>query len=176
MIRCELSQGWGWLTTSHILLCFLEQEITGGTRGGAEFENNLLFLTYSTASPKTRVCVQAHTYPEWLNMCVHTHIPEKLSMCANRHTHTPWVVGKNSDNYKLLKCFLCLLRGKIGGGDYLQIWHASWICLYGEYYPSCVDVENQWCWSIPLPTSCFQTFPPSTIQLKAHPSVKSCLI
>nr|XP_033695368.1 promethin isoform X1 [Tursiops truncatus] len=34
-------------------------------------------------------------------------------------------------------------RGKIGGGDYIQIWHASWMCLFGEYYPSCVEVENQ---------------------------------
>uniref|UniRef100_A0A8D0ZSJ6 Lipid droplet assembly factor 1 n=2 Tax=Sus scrofa TaxID=9823 RepID=A0A8D0ZSJ6_PIG len=34
------------------------------------------------------------------------------------------------------------------------------------------NIENR-CWSIPLCTSRFQTFPPSTVQLKAHPSVKS---
>ena len=54
----------------------------------------------------------------------------KVHMHAHTHTHT--MAGKSSDNYELLKLFLYLLGEEVGSEDYTQIWHASWICLYGE--------------------------------------------
>ena len=48
------------------------------------------------------------------------------------HTCTHTMTGKSSDNYELLKLFLYFLGEEVGGEDYTQIWHASWICLYGK--------------------------------------------
>lgn len=42
------------------------------------------------------------------------------------------MTGESSDNYELSKLFLYFLGEEVGGEPYTHIWHASWICLFGE--------------------------------------------
>ena len=82
------------------------------------------------------VCENIYIISDLLRVCTHVYTRVIKHVCqsthTHTHTHTHTMAGKSSDNYELLKLFLYLLGEEVGSEDYTQIWHASWIYLYGE--------------------------------------------